>query len=142
MWGKMINLQHTKIIKTRPTYVKAGRNFGKQAGDIIWEEGLEPYYFVVKNYSSRQIFFKPELLEYQFISKDIIEEDLIPEKVVNVVFKIINFEWKKIFFIYIPLKEFIESKKVIKYDDVQVGVLWKDRPRLYCNQAKLREFIK
>jgi len=123
-----------KIRRSIPVRVKQGKNTGKKAGHIIYEDGNDAYYYVEKHYRKGQMWHKPQYMGYVNVSVDIIEK-LIKRDIKKAVFMFIGYE-KDSFYIIIPLKEF-QQGRVTEYDDKQFQVNWKDKPRIYGNQIQL-----
>ena len=87
------------------------------------------------------MFFKPQLREYMWISISALEDikKLGMLETDKIIYRITGYE--KTFFLIFTLKEFIESNKSIDYDDLQKGVLWNNKPRLFGDERTLDKVI-
>jgi len=137
----MTIINYKEIIREVQITVRKGKNYGRKIGTVIFERNKRPYLYVEKNFSNAQMFFKPQLREYMWISISALEDikKLGMLETDKIIYRITGYE--KTFFLIFTLKEFIESNKSIDYDDLQKGVLWNNKPRLFGDERTLDKVI-
>lgn len=131
-------INEKKIIKRIPVYVKYGRNAGKLAGNIIFEDLKYPYYYVEKKWKRSQIYVAPKHKNTLSISEHIIKE-CQKYNVKNVVFLIVGMEDRSFYYI-VPLKDFINGEKTM-YDDTQLRIRTHNLNRYYPEQEGIDKFL-
>lgn len=134
----MVLINEQEIVKRIPVYVKLGRNAGKLAGNIIFENYKYPYYYVEKKWKQSQIYVSPKHKNTLSISKHILEEcDKYDVK--NAVFFIIGMEDKSFYYI-VPIKDFWNGE-ITDYDDTQYRVRVHNLTRYYPEQENIGKFL-
>lgn len=122
----------------QPIYAKHGRNIGKKICVAYFRRNYPTYVLVEKTI----LFRAPSLKIYMWLSHTAIE-DAIQLGVKLIIFQIVDFEIGRSIYIVFDIKEFINSKKIIRFEgDPQKGVLWGNKPRFYSFPKSLWEFIK
>ena len=131
-------INEKEIVKKVPVYVMKGINKGRIAGHIHYENYKQPYYFVIKNWKSSQLYQAPKHRNTLSVSEDILL--LLEEKgVKNVVFMIVGMEERSFYYI-VPLKDFFEGEKT-EYDDVQLRIRIHNLTRYYPEQEDISKFV-
>ena len=131
-------INETEIVKRIPVYVKFGRNVGKLAGNIIFENYKEAYYYVEKKWKRSQIYVSPKHKNTLSISEHILDE-CKKHNVKNAVFMIVGME-KKSFYYIVPIKEFYEGE-ITDFDDVQRRVRIHGLTRYYPEQEGISKYL-
>ena len=135
----MVLIHEREIVKRIPIFVKKGRNQGKKAGMIYFERNKPPYYYIIKNYKSGQIYQHPRHIGKLPISTTILDE-LKDNNVDRIVFMIVGFDNAGSFYIVVPLSDYDNAPEE-NYDDPQRFVYLYNYPRIYPEQGSLKKFM-
>ncbi len=134
----MVLINEREIVKRIPVYVKEGRNAGKMAGNIIFENYKYPYYYVEKKWKRSQLYVAPKHRNTLSISKHILEE-CNKHNVKNAVFFIVGME-KKSFYYIVPIKDFWKGE-ITDFDDTQYRVRIHNLTRYYPEQEGIGKYL-
>jgi hypothetical protein len=136
---KKMLINEKNVRKRVPVYIRFGKNAGRVAGYIIFEDLKLPYYYVEKKWKAGQIYLAPKHKNTLSISEHIIQE-CQKHGVVNIVFLIVGMEDKSFYYI-VPLKKFIEDSERTTYDDAQLRIRINGLTRYYPEQEGIEKFL-
>jgi len=135
----MTLINEKEVVKRIPVFVRKGRNAGKEAGQIVFENYKLPYYFVMKNWKRSQIYIAPKHKNTLSVSEHIMEL-LEKHNVKNIVFMITGMEEKSFYYI-VPLKDFWDGEKTT-FDDLQYRVRIHGLTRYYPEQEGIAKYLE
>ena len=135
-------MKKVKLLKEIQLYCRGGKHTGKKLGVVKFEEGREPYYYIIKSSSSDQLFRLPQYKNLIAVSTTILD-DLRKLNVNKLIFYLClgGGLGRDDFYIVTTRHEF-ERGELLNWDDKQMAIDYSSKIRHYEFPISLQESLK